>query len=114
MLKKLIRNRKGQGLVEYALIVAGVTLICAVGVSVFGHKVAGLIDTVAVILPGAHADCNNPIADSQLIETTTSTDGAMVIDTAAIATASGTNRLYNNLGSTDEGEVLTPDPADKE
>ena len=28
-MRKLIRNRKGQGLVEYALIIAGVTLVPA-------------------------------------------------------------------------------------
>ena len=68
---KLFRNRKGQGLVEYALLVAGVTLVAAAGVTIFGHKVAGMMDVAAAILPGAHADCNNPIADGQLIETTT-------------------------------------------
>ena len=69
-MKKLIRNRKGQGFVEYALIIAGVALLCAVGISIFGHKVAGLIDMVAVVLPGAHDECNGPIANGQLIETT--------------------------------------------
>ena len=68
-MKKLIRNRKGQGFVEYALIIAGVALLCAVGITIFGHKVAGMIDMVAVVLPGAHDDCNGPIANGQLIET---------------------------------------------
>ena len=54
MLKRLIRNRKGQGLVEYALIIAGVTLICAVGIAIFGHKVSDMISATAVILPGAY------------------------------------------------------------
>ena len=57
---KLIRNRKGQGLVEYALIIAGVTLIAAVGISVFGHKVGDMIDAVAVVLPGAHDGRQRP------------------------------------------------------
>ena len=52
-MRKLIRNRKGQGLVEYALIIAGVALIGIVGITMFGHKVADLIGTVAYILPGA-------------------------------------------------------------
>ncbi len=50
-MRKLIRNRKGQGLVEYALIIAGVALIGIVGITMFGHKVADLIGTVAYILP---------------------------------------------------------------
>jgi pilus assembly protein Flp/PilA len=111
MLKKLIRNRKGQGLVEYALIIAGVTLICAVGISIFGHKVAGLIDTVAVILPGAHTECNGPITDGQLIETTSGAAGDIQLDTTAIIAANGTARLDTNLGFTaGTGETLTPDP----
>ena len=35
---KLFRNRKGQGLVEYALIIAGVTLVAAVGISLSGTR----------------------------------------------------------------------------
>ena len=59
-MRKLIRgrNRKGQGLVEYALIIAGVALIAAVGISIFGHKVSDMIGAVAMILPGAHPDDN--------------------------------------------------------
>ena len=64
------RNRKGQGLVEYALIIAGVALIAAVGISVFGHKVSDMIDAVAVILPGADTGDNGPISSGHLIETT--------------------------------------------
>ncbi len=51
-MKKLIRNRKGQGLVEYALIIAGVALISAVAISLFGHKVSDMIGAVATVLPG--------------------------------------------------------------
>ncbi len=57
-MRKLIRNRKGQGLVEYALIIAGVALISIVGITMFGHKVADLIGVVAAVLPGAHTDDN--------------------------------------------------------
>ena len=42
-MSKMLRNKKGQGLVEYGLIVAGVALICAAAVSVFGHKTSELI-----------------------------------------------------------------------
>ena len=61
----MIRNRKGQkrkgqSLVEYALIIAGVALIAAVGISVFGHKVSDMIDAVAVVLPGAHTGRQRP------------------------------------------------------
>ena len=61
MLRKLFRSKKGQGLVEYGLIIAGVALISAVSVSVFGHKTSDLISAVATVIPGAHADDNGPI-----------------------------------------------------
>ena len=111
--KKLFRNRKGQALVEYALIIAGVTLVAAAGVTIFGHKVAGMFDVAAVILPGAHDDCNNPIADGQLIETTTDANGNIVVDAATIAADKGTvARLTQNLfGDGASGEALAPNTA---
>lgn len=110
MLKKLFRNRKGQGLVEYALLIAGVALIAAVGVSIFGHKVAGMIDMTAAILPGAHTECNAPIQAGQLIETTAGSASAPIkLDVAAITANTGTERLSQNLWGIDAGEQLAPD-----
>ncbi len=107
---KFFRNRKGQGLVEYALIIAGVTLVAATGVTIFGHKVAGLINMVAVVLPGAHDDCNAPIVNGQLIETVADANGNLVVDTATIAADKGTyQRLTGNLWGNQDGELLTPD-----
>ncbi len=95
---KAVRNRKGQGLVEYALIIAGVTLIAAAGISLFGHKVSDMIDAVAVILPGAHTGDNGPISSGHLIETTDATAGAPIsVDVQTISTEVGTARLGNNL-----------------
>lgn len=102
MLRKFFGNKKGQGLVEYGLIIAGVALICAAAISVFGHKTSDLISAVATILPGAHADDNGPMVSGKLIETTVSTgatDG-IELNTAAIATASNTARLGNNVTDT--------------
>ena len=96
--KKLARNRKGQGLVEYALIIAGVALIAAVGISVFGHKVSDMIDAVAVILPGAHQGDNGPITSGHLIETTDgSASSPITVDAQAILNGSGTGRLGENV-----------------
>ena len=60
-MRKMLRNKKGQGLVEYGLIIAGVALICAAAVSLMGHKTSDLIGAVATVLPGAHADDNGPV-----------------------------------------------------
>ena len=48
------RNRRGQGLVEYIIIVAAVAMISLVAVSIFGHKVADQYAIGAGMLPGAH------------------------------------------------------------
>ncbi|MDB5390255.1 MAG: signal peptide protein [Planctomycetaceae bacterium] len=101
-LSDLLRNKKGQGLVEYALLIAGVALISAAAVSVFGHKTSDLIATVTSILPGAHPDDNGPIVSGHLIETANPTGGAGIqLDVATINTNSGTDRLGANvLGGT--------------
>ena len=96
MMRRMLRNRKGQGLVEYALIIAGVALICAAAVAVFGHKVSDMIGATAAVLPGAHADDNAPMASGKIIETTTGADGAIELDVADIAT--GGDRLGENVG----------------
>ncbi len=104
MFRRILRNRKGQGLVEYGLIIAGVTLICAAAISIFGHKTSDIISAVATILPGAHDDDNLPIVSGHLIETGDNGNGANQLDVGTIGgTASGTARLENNvlgLGST--------------
>lgn len=98
MLRKLFSNKKGQGLVEYGLIVAGVALVCAAAVSVFGHKTSDLISAVATVLPGAHGDDNGPIVSGKLIETIDDggpDNNAIVLDTATIA--NGGRRLALNV-----------------
>jgi len=110
-LRSLLGCKKGQGLVEYGLIIAGVALICAAAVSVFGHKTSDLISAVATILPGAHADDNGPLISGKLIETGP-TDGADVangiaLNAAGIAANSDTPRLGNNVLG-----VTNADPTD--
>ncbi len=96
-MRKLFSNKKGQGLVEYGLIIAGVALICAAAVSVFGHKTSDLIGAVAAVLPGAHADDNGPMTSGKLIETTVDgVTGGIELDAATIAL--GGDRLGTNVG----------------
>jgi pilus assembly protein Flp/PilA len=110
MLKKLIRNRKGQGLVEYALIIAGVALIAAAAISVFGHKVTDLISATAVILPGAHPDDNAAIQSGHLIETgPTGTNGAIAVDAAAVTAANSQSRLFDNVMGANSEAAQNPD-----
>ena len=89
-LGRLRRDKKGQGLVEYALIIGGVALIAAASISVFGHKTTDIISAVAAILPGAHSDDNNAIQSGHLIETGPSgTSGAIALDVPAILAGNG-------------------------
>jgi pilus assembly protein Flp/PilA len=101
MLRKMFRSRKGQGLVEYGLIIAGVALICAAAVSVFGHKTSDLISAVTTILPGAHADDNAPLVSGKLIETTDNGGDGINLDVVGIVGNNGTGRLDANVLGTD-------------
>lgn len=89
-----IRNRKGQGLVEYGILVGGVALVCLASVAVLGHKTNDLISVVSGVLPGAHADDNAPIVSGKLVGTTQNGDGQIVLNVTTPGTMSG------NLGIT--------------
>jgi Flp pilus assembly pilin Flp len=98
MVKALVRNKKGAALVEYALLVAGIALIGAASVSVFGHKTTDLVAAAAAVMPGAHAEDNAAIVSGALIETTPGAAGAPIaLDVTAITTNGGTERLGNNI-----------------
>lgn len=98
MVKALVRSKKGAALVEYSLLVAGVALIGAASVSIFGHKTADLMASVAAVMPGAHADDNAALVSGKLIETTVGTAAAPIaLDIAGIVAAGGTERMGNNL-----------------
>lgn len=92
-------NRKGQGLVEYGLIIAGVALVCAAAISLFGHKTSDLVAANAAVLPGAHTDDNGPLVSGKLIETEQDgTTNEIKLGAAAILANSGEQRLGDNLG----------------
>ena len=102
-MRMFFSNKKGQGLVEYGLIIAGVALVCAAAIAMFGHKTADLVAATAAVLPGAHADDNGPIVTAKLIETAADTDGNLNLNmgdgsTTGIVANSDTPRLGNNFG----------------
>jgi pilus assembly protein Flp/PilA len=101
-----LRNRRGQSLVEYALLIAGVAMCSIVGVSLFGEKTGDMISAVATILPGADADDNGPIGQGHLIETTGIGAGSTQIqlNVGQIAGNAGQARLgLNTTGSAQTG-----------
>ena len=105
------RRESGAVLAEYGLLVAGITMVCLVAVSVLGSKVGGLIGSVASLLPSAYTDQNAPVQVGQMIETrTVDTNGdsvkEIIIDGARIGDDGGavvgnepsTPRLGQSLG----------------
>ena len=98
MMKKLARSKKGAALVEYALLIAGVALVSAAAVSVFGSKTGDMIAGIAAILPGAQAEDNASIVVGQLIETGADANNDITIAADRIDGNIGTQRYGNNMG----------------
>jgi len=114
MLRKLARDRKGQGLVEYALLVCGIAVVSLAAISLLGHKTSDLVGTAATMIPGAHEGDNGPILSGHLIETDSSGQGNSIEVSikgangagGGILDQSGKDRLGMNLfgpGSTGSG-----------
>ncbi len=105
-MKNRFGSKRGAALIEYALLIAGVSLVTAAAVAIFGHKTNDLVAATAAILPGAHDDDNGPIFSGKLIETTESEDGPISIDVQGIIDNTDTGRLGNNLFGPGGGDLL--------
>ena len=92
------RSRRGQGLVEYIIIVAAVALISLVAVSVFGHKVADQYAIGAGMLPGAHTEDNLAIVTGEYAGFAENAAGDALIATGGVTWADIT-------GNTTSGEM---------
>jgi Flp pilus assembly pilin Flp len=119
VMRRLRKNEKGAALVEYALIIAGVALIGAAVVSVFGHKVSDMLATVAAVLPGAHEDDNAPIVSGKAIETSPNAQGldqggnnqqGIGLDVNAITQGNGKARLSEGVGGDGAVSSLVLEP----
>jgi len=94
-------KRRGQALTEYALLLAGIFVICAVAVALLGDKVRDSIGVAAAILPSAHADDNLPIKGGELIPMKDDGTGTIVLDSAGLVgtTKDPLDRMAPALGS---------------
>ena len=101
LIKQTRRSKRGAALVEYGLIVAGVALVAAAAVSIFGTKTAGMIGASAAILPGANSADNGAIETGKIIATQQDGNGNIQVDAAAH------NGLGENLGL-DSADLITP------
>jgi len=106
-MRRLLSDKAGAALVEYTLIVAGVALIGAATVSIFGHKTNDMLATAAAVLPGAHVEDNAPIVSGRVVETSPNTAGfdegnsstGIGLDVNAITSGNGTPRQGAGVGS---------------
>ena len=96
--KNINRKKRGAALVEYGLLIAGVALVSAVGISLFGKKTNDMISVTAGVLPGATAADNVPVKSSGLIHTT-SANGVHEIDFNGIGDGSDTNTMGQVYGA---------------
>lgn len=89
-LRNLLKNKKGQSLVEYGIIIGGVALVALAAVAILGHKTNDLIASVAASLPGAHEDDTGPIVSGKLVNTTQdATTGAIYLNASAPGSIAG-------------------------
>src|ERR1700732_5402634 len=78
--------RKGQAMVEYALLVVCIAVVGAVAVSMLGHKTQNTLAIAAAVMPGAHTDDNQPIAETEVVPVTQNAQGSLVLDIQGLVT----------------------------
>jgi pilus assembly protein Flp/PilA len=93
-IRGLLRNKKGQGLAEYGLLVAAIIIMSLAAVSIYGHKTSDMWAVGASLLPGAHADDLGPIQSGKLVATTDDGSNTLVLDVSGVTGGTG-----NNLGT---------------
>src|SRR5438876_222738 len=97
-------QRKGQALVEYALLLAGIALVCVVAVAVLGHKTADVLGVMAAVLPGAHAADNKPMSTPTVLPFNKG-GGTITLATSSLVDPAGLDRMADLLGA-GGGELL--------
>lgn len=105
-MKKLTPNKKrGAALVEYGLLIAGVALICAAAVSLFGHKTNDLVGTVAGVLPSSDETDTGQIRSGKVIRTVDSGSGIEINWEHANSNANTTDSAFGDSA----GLIITDD-----
>lgn len=107
LINKSRRTKRGAALVEYGLIVAGVALVAAVAISVFGSKTAGMIAASAKVIPGTNANDNGNIGVGHMIQVDNN-GGTITANQAAIDAGRTTG---DSLGVDASSWVIEPTPA---
>ena len=105
-IKRFINEEHGADLIEYALLVVCIAVVCAVAVSMLGHKTQETFAIAAAIMPGAHADDNAPIAEANVIPHKVDGNGNIVLDSGKLV---NTDRYAELLGA-GGGTTLVTEP----
>ena len=100
MFTRLIKDRKGQGFTEYALLVAGIALVGVVSVAIIGQKTGELLAAVATVLPGNAPASNGPLQTGAIVEYQNAGGGPTILANQQ------TERTNSNLGFDDNGLSL--------
>lgn len=68
-IRNVLRNKKGQSLVEYGILVGAIAIVCLAATALLGHKINDLIGVSAALLPAAHDDDAGPVYSGTLVNT---------------------------------------------
>lgn len=98
-IRNLFRNRRGQSLVEYGILVGAIAVVCLAATTMLGHKVGYLIGTSAALLPSADAGDTGPLFVGKLVNTTN--------NGSSIGLSSVPGTFQNNLGITGANGLVT-------
>lgn len=97
---RVLRNKRGQSLVEYGILVGAISMVGLVAATMLGHKVTSLLGASAALLPAGHDDDAAPVFAGKLVKTYVGTDGA-----THVSSVPGT--FTNNLGITGADALVT-------
>lgn len=98
----LVRNRRGQSLVEYGILIGGIAIVSLAAIAVLGHKTNDLLGTSAALLPAAHDDDAGAIFSGRLVQTT--------VSNGSIKLSATPGTFSSNLGITGAGALVTEEP----
>lgn len=102
-MRRLLRDRKGQGLAEYAVILVGVTVVSLGALTTLGHNIGDLLASTAAILPGSEPEWDQQVYVGELIELNVpgafpNTVGInLAVDEIEANISAGTNRMAENI-----------------
>ncbi len=95
---RLFKNKQGQSLVEYGILVGAIAVVCLAATSLLGHKINDLIATAAALLPGDGDDVG-AVASGELVQTT---------NTNGVISLTGTpGNISTNMGLTNPSALVT-------